>query len=74
MNRRAVLMLVSMNPQISAAAIIAAALALNFSRPSTALAWFDQGHMTIAANPRCNRADMTGAFPIHLLPDSCKNF
>jgi hypothetical protein len=38
-----------MNPQISAAAIMAAALALNFSQPSPALAWFDQGHMTIAA-------------------------
>jgi hypothetical protein len=49
MNRRAALMLVSINPQISAAAIIAAALALSFSQPSPALAWFDQGHMTIAA-------------------------
>src|SRR5215831_4854210 len=49
MNRRAASMLVSMNPQISAAAIMAAALALNFSQPSPALAWFDQGHMTIAA-------------------------
>ena len=49
MNRRATLMLVSMNPRISAAAIMAAALALNFSQPSPALAWFDQGHMTIAA-------------------------
>ena len=44
MNRRAAL-----NPQISAAAIMAAALGLNFSQPSPALAWFDQGHMTIAA-------------------------
>jgi hypothetical protein len=42
-------MLVSMNPRISAAAIMGAALALNFSQPSQALAWFDQGHMTIAA-------------------------
>ena len=49
MNRRTTLMLVSMNPQISAAAIMAAALALNFFQPSSALAWFDQGHMTIAA-------------------------
>ena len=49
MKRRATLMLVSMNRQISAAAIMAAALALNFSQPSPALAWFDQGHMTIAA-------------------------
>ena len=49
MNRRTTLMLFSMNPQISAAAIMAAALALSFSQPSPALAWFDQGHMTIAA-------------------------
>jgi len=49
MNRRAALMLVSMNSQISAAAIMAAALALNFSQPTPALAWYDQGHMTIAA-------------------------
>src|SRR6516162_5452801 len=48
MNRRTTLMLVSINPYISAAAIMAA-LALNFSQPSPALAWFDQGHMTIAA-------------------------
>jgi S1/P1 Nuclease len=48
MNRRTT-MLVSMKPQFSAAAILAAALALNFSEPSPALAWFDQGHMTIAA-------------------------
>ena len=49
MNRRATLMLVSMNPRISAAAILAAALVLNFSQPTPALAWSDQGHMTIAA-------------------------